>query len=146
MPASSLQVPCEEAPAVSEAPQKEGPKEYDLDIGEDVALYILAHFKSSAQGEARPAVEYFVGQMKKKTTKAKPLSSWIHQEIVGTKVLMKPQRRQMWLACWQKKQVSKVCLGAKVRKNRVVWCLAAVSLNSVAAGSDFNQRIFKLCL
>ena len=102
MPASSLQVPCEEAPAVSEAPQKEGPKEYDLDIGEDVALYILAHFKSSAQGEARPAVEYFVGQMKKKTTKAKPLSSWIHQEIVGTKVLMKPQSRQMWLACWQK--------------------------------------------
>ena len=93
--------------ATAKAPEAQGKQaeaeencEFDLDNPEDVCNYILGHFKASLREGAMPAVKFYVGQLKAKCTKAKPLSSLVQHEIVSSRVLMKPHTRDMWLKSW----------------------------------------------
>lgn len=109
---TSAQAPCLPAPP-PESSEKEKKTEYDLDVAEDACQFILAHFKASLQEEARPAVEFFVGELKKKASKIKPLSAWMQKEIVATRVLMKPQSRHMWLTSWKENRSHRYVSGPK---------------------------------
>ncbi|CAK9071046.1 Uncharacterized protein SCF082_LOCUS35213 [Durusdinium trenchii] len=93
--------------ATAKAPEAQGKQaeaeencEFDLDNPEDVCNYILGHFKASLREGAMPAVKFYVGQLKAKCTKGKPLSSLVQHEIVSSRVLMKPHTRDMWLKSW----------------------------------------------
>ena len=91
--------------------------EFDLENPSDVSAFILSFFQEPTRTQAKPAVDFYFAELRKKTSKTNPLSHLVQKEIikVGAEQASLPQFVAEELAIEQIhsvrqcKEVKKVC-------------------------------------